>query len=219
MYRFRFTSKVVFRRVPIVGPGITDTTPASVAEDLSVNEDWGTLEFTRPPSVVYRPGETHALVFLEFRDNATSSIMKHVLSKPAYLNGTLCQAVKTWDREAPTRRCTECLTWGHTAFNCRSSGRRCGHCGGTHDERVHRAHCTACAADASRPGVSGLDRPPRCPHPPKCPNCGLEHRADSTECAYYINRFDKEWIRKANAAKRPAPANARPTGRSTAGRT
>lgn len=99
-------SKVVFRRVPIVGPGIQNTTPASIMKDLSANEEWGRLDYTCERTVFFRPGDTHMLVFLEFRDNATSSLMKQLITKPAYLNGTLCRAVKTWDKEAPTRRCT-----------------------------------------------------------------------------------------------------------------
>lgn len=218
-YRFKFTSKVVFRRVPIVGPGIEDTTPKSIMDDLLADDEWGTLEYTREPTVYSQPGSSHALVFLEFRDNATSAVMKRLVTKPAYLNGTLCRAVKTWDKEAPARRCTECLMWGHTSFNCRASARRCGHCGENHDERVHRPNCAACRAEEARPGVTALARPPKCPHPPKCVNCGLAHRSDSNECAFYAHRFDKEWLRNANANNRPAPANARQRGRSNQGRT
>lgn len=218
-YRFKFTSKVVFRRVPIVGTGIQNTTPETVIDDITANEHWGRLDYTREPTVFSRPGDAHALVFLEFRDNATSSVMKGILMKPLYLNGTLCRAVKTWDREAPAKRCTECLMWGHTGFHCRANARRCGHCGGTHDERVHRSNCTACIAEASRPGVSAMDRPARCPHPPKCANCGQAHRSDSTDCTFYTNRFNKDWIRNANAANRPAPANSRQAGRSSQGGT
>lgn len=185
--RFQFTSKAVFRRVPARTFDLTLNTAETLTVDLRSDKAWADVHLTRPPNFYVPTNSAYGFFFVEFRDNASSKLLKKLCSSPVILGGDSCFAVKTHDAKPTVPLCDICARWGHRSHLCRSPIRRCWYCGGAHDERKHHGECSRCKDDMVVTGTCG--------HPPHCLNCGGQHRADAKVCSFYTHRRDRMWIR------------------------
>lgn len=189
--RFSFKNTIVFPRVPSMELDGSRTTEDSLHSQLLDDQAW--MDITITDTNIFIPKDSlYGYLFVQFEDDASGHAFKRLLNTSCYLNGDLVYARRPRKQRDTAPFCTTCHDWAHTTRHCRSLGPRCAFCSEFHDERVHHMFCTKCKETNSTV----------CTHP-VCSNCGQGHRADSSECAYYVNRNDLGWHKQHRVSHEP----------------
>src|SRR6266704_3112222 len=96
---------------------------------------------------------------------------------------------REWFNCPPTRQCSVCQRWGHTAYNCRVHSSFCTICAEPHPTSAHHYSCKS-------EGCAG-----KCQcETERCINCKGHHGADSNTCPFWLAKSNpnkmKELIEK-----------------------
>lgn len=150
------------------------------AEDVTncirAHPKWEKIEFTEVPRLIPNkniPGI--ATVLCKVADDDQGSVAKGLL-RTLVRFGPELRRCKEWFNKPPTKQCSICQRWGHTAYNCRARSPYCAVCAEPHPTAAHTYSCrtqgcsgTRCTCDVER-----------------CINCNGAHGADSNTCPFWL---------------------------------
>jgi hypothetical protein len=138
------------------------------------------------------PHSGTCVAWIDISDTIAGSNTRNFIGKSVVIGGSTCQIRGAAPRPG-SALCTQCMKWGHHSSVCRSKGIRCAHCGGPHTADSHDHFATAAKQD---PAVRS------------CVNCitakkrKASHSATDTLCPFWINRFNRAWLRNQRGDRR-----------------
>ncbi|KAF9537270.1 Gag-like protein [Agrocybe pediades] len=133
--------------------------------------------------------------YLDIWDSKSGSRAKKLINQSVMICG-LCCFIREASAHVGTPVCQRCWKWGHSEAGCRQRAAICPHCMGPHRLEEHRIIAKCCKGNAKEdPPIPPTPADQDCPHKAHCVNCGGDHAASDRKCKFWINRYDRTWIK------------------------
>ena len=137
-----------------------------------------------------------AVVWVDIWDSQNGSKAKSIINW--WFNvGHYIGAVHSMNMNPGIPQCKNYWKWCHSTLRCRLHRSRCIKCNSSHNTEHHRemAWCYKENLKRNPPRLETKKGEP-CSCSFKCINCKGHHQADSNDCPFWKNCFNKEWHSK-----------------------
>ena len=164
---------------------------------LKQNHIFDNISLASKPRVIkVSPKSDMAIVWLDIWD-IQSSYNAKMLTNRCFNVGNYIATIWGANMNPGIPQCKNCWKWGHTTFSCRIQGAKCVKCNGPHKSKHHRefSWCYKANTKINLPRLETKKGEP-CSHSFKCSNCRGDHQADSNQCPFWRQQFNREWQQK-----------------------
>ena len=142
------------------------------------------------------PKSDMAIIWIDIWDTQSGSKTKSIINR-CFNIGSFIVIVHSANMNPGILQCKNYWKWGHMAGVCYIQGAKCVRCNGPYLTKHHCYFAWCCKANNK---INSLRLETKngepCPHTFKCLNCKDDHQANSYDCLFWKNCFNKKWYSK-----------------------